>query len=83
MLAKGEMPPKKERQPTVVERQAMLNWLDATLSKHDPTGGTVLRRLNREEYENTVRDILEYHSPLQRAFHPTSNTMDSTMSVKG
>lgn len=58
MLDKGEMPPKKERQPTAVERQAMLSWLDTTLSKRDPPGGTVLRRLNREEYENTVRDIL-------------------------
>jgi len=58
MLKKGEMPPEKEPQPTTEERQAMLGWLDATLSKHDPPGGTVLRRLNREEYENTVRDIL-------------------------
>ena len=36
----------------------MLSWLDTTLSKRDPPGGTVLRRLNREEYENTVRNIL-------------------------
>ncbi len=58
MLEKGEMPPKEEKQPTAVERQAMLSWLDTTLSQRDPPGGTVLRRLNREEYENTVRDIL-------------------------
>ncbi len=58
MLKKGEMPPEKERQPTAAERQAMLSWLDATLSERDPPGGTVLRRLNREEYENTIRDAL-------------------------
>lgn len=58
MLEKGDMPPKKKKQPSSAERQAMLGWLDASLSKHDPPGGTVLRRLNREEYENTVQEIL-------------------------
>lgn len=58
MLEKGEMPPEKKTQPTPAERQEMLSWLDTTLSKHDPPGGTVLRRLNREEYENTIREVL-------------------------
>ena len=58
MLEAGEMPPKKKQQPSLVERQGMLRWLDELLSERDPPGGTVLRRLNRIEYENSVSDIL-------------------------
>lgn len=58
MLEAGEMPPEKETQPSAAERQSIVSWLDETLSRNDPPGGTVLRRLNRQEYENTVSDVL-------------------------
>ena len=54
----GDMPPKKKRQPTAEERKAVLVWLREMLTKHDRPGGTVLRRLNRREYENSVRAAL-------------------------
>lgn len=58
-----EMPPRGERQPTETEREAFLAALDAWLgpdplaAEVDP-GPITVRRLNRTEYENTVRDWL-------------------------
>ncbi len=56
----GEMPPKGEAPLAAAEREALLGWLDATLGPEaaDPGAtGTVLRRLNRREYANTIRDL--------------------------
>lgn len=55
----GEMPPKKKKKQPV---EAELKEFDEILSKelykfHGQTRGTVLRRLNRQEYENTLNDI--------------------------
>lgn len=61
MLETQEMPPDDEPQPTAEERQAMLDWLGNELTEHGKIGGTVPRRLNREEYENTIRDL--FHDP--------------------
>ena len=58
MLEAGEMPPKKKKQPSATERQSVVSWLNETLVRNDPPGGTVLRRLNRQEYENSVSDVL-------------------------
>lgn len=62
----GEMPPPSSEQPPPPERAAFKNNLaKALISAEDaqlaPTGRTVLRRLNRYQYENTVRDLL--HAP--------------------
>ena len=60
----GEMPPEDEKQPKPQEKLAFLE----TLSKQmvvarkalSDTGGTItLRRLNRREYVNTMRDLLD------------------------
>jgi hypothetical protein len=61
MIASGEMPPAKKLQPTPAEKQLILGWI-AGLTKIDCTGpkdpGRVtLRRLNRAEYNNTIRDL--------------------------
>ncbi len=64
VMAAGEMPPKKAKaQPSKDERQFVLDWIDNTLTKVDCTapkdpGRVTLRRLNRAEYNNTVRDLL-------------------------
>ena len=68
MLSQGEMPPAKKKQPSEKEREAIVNWLDETLSKNVPPGGTVLRRLSREEYENTVSDVLGIPFSVPRSF---------------
>ncbi|GEM_PF-348919 len=59
----GEMPPKKEPQPTREEARMAIGLLTKSLAlayeKAKSTGGqTVLRRLNRHELRNTFRDLL-------------------------
>ncbi|HEV3438507.1 MAG TPA: DUF1592 domain-containing protein [Gemmata sp.] len=62
VLAAGEMPPKKKAQPTKEEREFVIAWIETALTKIDCTGpkdpGRVtIRRLNRAEYNNTIRDL--------------------------
>lgn len=56
------MPPKKAPQPTDAERAKLVAWLEATLSAVDcdlkHPGRVTLRRLNRSEYDNTIRDLV-------------------------
>jgi hypothetical protein len=59
----GEMPPKKKgvRQPTIQEIKATVRWLAKVLleqEKEKRQTETVLRRLNRLEYRNSMRDLL-------------------------
>ncbi|OAI47708.1 hypothetical protein AYO44_09095 [Planctomycetaceae bacterium SCGC AG-212-F19] len=59
----GEMPPAKEPQPKpeqvadVVKR--LMAMLNETAEKQRSEGRATLRRLNRIEYENTVRDLFD------------------------
>jgi hypothetical protein len=56
------MPPLDEDQPTAAEREKLLEWIDAAVFPVDPKnpdpGRVTLRRLNRIEYQNTLRDLL-------------------------
>ncbi|MBL9173961.1 MAG: DUF1592 domain-containing protein [Verrucomicrobiales bacterium] len=58
------MPPKDEEQPSEAERLHLRDTLTALLDNPDPQllprdpGARVLHRLNRTEYNNTVRDLL-------------------------
>jgi hypothetical protein len=56
----GEMPPaKKKKQPTQDEVQDFMAALGGDLvAKSKAQKGTVLRRLNRREYQNTLEDLL-------------------------
>ncbi|MEM1224550.1 MAG: DUF1592 domain-containing protein [Planctomycetota bacterium] len=62
----GAMPPvsKRARQPGDAERRevvlAMTKYLAAASLSHRPSA-TVLRRLSRREYNNTMRDLLGVH----------------------
>lgn len=59
VLRDNEMPPADAPlRPSDSDLKAMLASLDASLTKHVPPGGTILRRLNRQEYENSVRAVL-------------------------
>lgn len=64
-VARMEMPPaEKKKQPTAEEREkfkkALSSLLDEKiLNKQRKFGRTVLRRLTREEYENTLKDLLQ------------------------
>ena len=58
-VAAGEMPPAKKKQPSAEAVQDFMVALGADLvRKSDDEKGTVLRRLNRQEYQNTLRDLL-------------------------
>ena len=59
----GAMPPSDAPQPTEEERRKLVSWLDHALfyvDCHGPPrpGRVTIRRLNRSEYRNTVRDLL-------------------------
>lgn len=62
-LRTGEMPPKGAPRPEAAELKAVIAWLESEfdradrLAKPDP-GRVTARRLNRAEYNNTVRDLL-------------------------
>ena len=59
----GTMPPPNIPQLAPGDRQALLTWLESTLDaaaakKPNPGRTETLRRLNRTEYQNAVRDLL-------------------------
>src|SRR5262249_38533472 len=62
-IRRGEMPPKGMPRPKVAETQAIIQWIENLFeqvdqqAKPDP-GRVTARRLNRNEYANTVRDLL-------------------------
>jgi hypothetical protein len=61
-LRSGLMPPPTEKQPDHAAVQSMVSWLETTLDQAQETaphvGYVPLRRLNRREYANAVRDLL-------------------------
>lgn len=62
----GEMPPETKPRPTEQEVQALVRWIEAKAgAARRAHGRTVLRRLNRIEYQNTVRDLLGIDMELQ------------------
>ncbi len=63
-IERGFMPPADKKQPTAGEREAAILDLEAKLVQHHSqkprlSQQAVLRRLNREEYRNTIRDLLQ------------------------
>jgi hypothetical protein len=58
-LRAGDMPPAGSKQPTAAERDLLRRFLGGQLTAgpRDP-GRVTLRRLNRTEYNNTIRDLL-------------------------
>src|SRR5437899_8011476 len=60
----GEMPPKKKTRPETTELEAFTKSLSSSLVAAEQTrmakeGRATQRRLNRYEYENTLRDLLQ------------------------
>ncbi|MDF1739151.1 MAG: DUF1588 domain-containing protein [Verrucomicrobiales bacterium] len=58
-IDEGTMPPPDEAQPTEEERNSLFAFLDENLLEHTPIGGTLPRRLNKAEYEATIRDLVQ------------------------
>jgi hypothetical protein len=62
-LHSGAMPPEGKPRPTTAELDAFNTWLDAavfrvTCGKPADPGRVTLRRLNRGEYNRTIRDLV-------------------------
>ena len=64
LLSISGMPPaEKKKRPTRAEYDALVEWLDLKLNhcdceKVDDVGRETIHRLNRTEYNNTIRDLL-------------------------
>ena len=67
----GLMPPKKKAQPSAEERRKIEAWIKYEAFGIDPQnpdpGRVTVRRLNRVEYRNTIRDLMgiEFHSEVE------------------
>jgi mono/diheme cytochrome c family protein len=65
-LAAGEMPPEGKPRPAEKDVRALAGWVDAKAgAARLANGRAVLRRLNRVEYQNTVRDLLGIDADFQ------------------
>jgi hypothetical protein len=62
-LRAGVMPPPDLPRPPLAEYEALRDWLEAGVDRaaqgRTPPGSVVLHRLNRTEYGNAVRDLLD------------------------
>ncbi len=62
-IQRGEMPPKDEPRPSDEQRRGVVDWLARAIdravdARPASSGRGALRRLNRVEYQNTMRDLL-------------------------
>src|SRR5688500_17257581 len=62
-LRAGVMPPPDMPRPPLAEYEALRDWLETTVDRatkgRTPPGSVVLHRLNRTEYANAIRDLLD------------------------
>lgn len=77
----SEMPPKKKPQPAAEERTAFLTEINSTLvadelARRVANGRSTFRRLNRTEYENTLRDLFELPGLAVRDMLPEDGRAD-------
>lgn len=83
-VAVGEMPPKSEARPSADSKSQFLATLGEALTRADlASREVVLRRLNRNEYENTVRDLFGIHVDVKRLLpdDATEQGFDTTASA--
>ncbi len=64
LVRRGDMPPAEAAQPSPEGRREFIDGLTAMLvplsrARQQAEGRTPLRRLNRVEYQNTIRDLLD------------------------
>ena len=68
----GEMPPRNSPAPSVDLREQFSDWVKKSLRAEACAAGitpgrTLIRRLNRDEYAATVRDLLDMHMDIAKA----------------
>jgi hypothetical protein len=67
VVEKRRMPPPDVEAAVQTERDTLIAFLDPPLLANTPFGGTPPRRLNRAEYETTIRQLLKlpsFHLPV-------------------
>ena len=68
------MPPAEEYQPSLEERIQLSNWIKAGPFEIDPQnpdpGRLTVQRLNRIEYENSIRELIGVDFDAEDAFPP-------------
>jgi cytochrome c551/c552 len=80
-VQRGEMPPFGEPELTDAERERLTGWIDgqiehATAAQRANGGLGALRRLNRVEYANTMRDLLGLSMDYARTLPPDPASAD-------
>lgn len=78
-VQQGEMPPRESPRPSEEQSAEFTKWIltgigAAEIHRRQTTGRTVLRRLNRIEYENTIRDLLGVHVELKEMLPADSSS---------
>lgn len=70
----GTMPPKEKPRPAAQDVKALTDWIHNNLEKNAGGGRVLLRRLNRNEYQNTIRDLLAVDLDLKDLLPPEAVT---------
>ncbi|HEV3022982.1 MAG TPA: DUF1592 domain-containing protein, partial [Pirellulales bacterium] len=73
-LRSGLMPPRNHERPSADQTRRILDWIKSAVFEIDPRdpnpGQVTIRRLNRTEYRNTVRDLLGVEFDAHAEFPP-------------
>ena len=85
-LRAGAMPPSGVRRPPAREYEALRDWMEneidsAAASRPNP-GSVVMRRMNRAEYANAVRDLIDFEID-PALFLPPDDSADGFDNVAG
>ena len=72
-VASGEMPPRGGVQPTTDARTAFVDWIERSWREHTcqaalPLPRSLFRRLNRDEYSATIRDLFDIQIDVSERF---------------
>jgi hypothetical protein len=74
MVRAGLMPPKGKSRPTAEQMDTVAQWIKSSVFRIDPKdpdpGRVTVRRLNRIEYRNTIRDLMGVDYDTGAAFPP-------------
>ena len=81
----GTMPPKGLPQPTAAERQAIVDWTTRAIEiarlRPAPKNGLV-RRLTKDQYRNTLRELLRLEDDVTEALPPDAISKDGFVNNK-
>jgi len=73
-LRAGVMPPPGVRRPALAEYDGLRDWLETEIDRrsaaHVNPGSVVLHRLNRTEYANVIRDLLDLETDVTTLLPP-------------